>query len=87
MLCASDRESAPVCLYLIKTLQRLLEIGAGLSLNAVCVQSAKVSRVKVSQVATLQGKRVEVMQLSVNVNWTEGLKSRCQVKYPMEGAT
>lgn len=61
------------CLYLIKTLQRLLKIGAGPRLNAVCVQSA---RVKVSQVATLQGKRVEVMQPSVKVNWTEGLKSR-----------
>lgn len=69
------------CFYLIKSLQRLLKIGAALRLNVVCVQSAKASRVKVSQVGTLQGKGIEVMQLSVKVNWTEGLEMQDCVRW------
>lgn len=74
-------ERVHLCFYLIKSLQRLLKIGAALRLNVVCVQSAKASRVKVSQVGTLQGKGIEVMQLSVRVNWTEGLEMQDWVRW------
>lgn len=69
------------CFYLIKSLQPLLKIGAALRLNVVCVQSAKASRVKVSQVGTLQGKGIEVMQLSEKVNCTEGLEMQDCVRW------
>lgn len=64
------------CFYLIKSLQPLLKIEAGLRVNVVCVQSAKAVRVKVSQVGPLQGEWIEVMQPSAKVNWTEDYKKK-----------